>query len=110
MITTVDDMNASLAGTTNLAECDRHSQLSFITLLFRDLIYTTNMPNVDAAISQWQANLIDCVREITHAFQLERPLMKTGKNVKLEEWMKLRVVTISGTYFQPNYKFVTYDC
>jgi len=33
------------------------------------------------------------------AFELERPLMKAGRAVELEAWMKLRIVTISARIF-----------
>ena len=86
-------MHASLAGSTGY---DSNSQISFITRLFRDMVYDTVLSNSDSTESQWQQNLIACVQEIAHAFTVERPLFNAGKNVMLEDWMNLRVVTISG--------------
>jgi len=92
-------MHASLAGNTDTAEYDSNSQISFITHLFRDMVYDTvlsDKDSKDSTESQWQQNLITCVQEIAYAFLVERPLFNAGKKVILEDWMDLRVVTISG--------------
>lgn len=92
-------MHASLAGSTDTAEYDSNSQISFITRLFRDMVYGTVLSDKNSkgtTESQWQQNLITCVQEIAHAFTIERPLFNAGKKVILGDWMDLRVVTISG--------------
>lgn len=101
-------MHASLAGSTDTAEYDSSSQISFITRLFRDIVYETVLSEKDSKDStepQWQQNLIASVQEIIHAFAIERPLFNAGKKVKLEDWMNLRVVTISGKWLLSTYHF-----
>ncbi|RPB22706.1 hypothetical protein L211DRAFT_869186 [Terfezia boudieri ATCC MYA-4762] len=97
----INDMHAALAGSTNTAQYDNNSQISFITHLFRDMVYDTVLQDEDSKNSkvQWQQNFIACVQEIAHAFTVERPLFNAGKRVILEDWMNLRVVTISARPF-----------
>jgi len=100
-------MHASLAGGTDTAKYNSNSQISFITHLFRGMVYSTVLPGKDSKSteSQWQQNLIACVHEIAHAFAVERPLFNAGKKVRLEHWMNVRVVTISGKWLLSTYHF-----
>ncbi|KAF8418980.1 hypothetical protein EV426DRAFT_709489 [Tirmania nivea] len=98
----INDMHASLAGSTDTAGYDSNSQISYITRLFRNMVYDTDLSDKDfqnSIESQWRQNIIACVQEIIHAFTIERPLFNAGKKVMLGDWMSLRVVTISARPF-----------
>ena len=74
------------------------SEITFITKLFKNLILTTSVPGLEAKEQDiWRTSFITCVEEVAQAFILERPLL-TAKHVDLEQWMKLRIVTISGMF------------
>ena len=94
----VRDMRDSLTGKLQTCDYNEESQLSFVTCLFREMIYGTKIYGFGPGQKLWRSEFINCLQEIILAFELERPLMKAGRGVELEAWMKLRVVTISGTY------------
>ena len=88
-------MHKTLAGAKS--GYNYNSEISWITRLFKELITSTMITGLDPAMqNKWRSGLIVCVQEIAQAFELERPLLRAGKAVKLQDWMKLRVVTISG--------------
>ncbi|KAF8467317.1 hypothetical protein BDZ91DRAFT_141473 [Kalaharituber pfeilii] len=95
----IRDMHASLAASSAM-EHNSTSQISFVTKLFRGVITMTEISGLEPVQQdQWRSNLITCVQEIAHAFELERPLLRLKERVELEDWMKLRVVTISARPF-----------
>lgn len=91
-------MRDSLTGKTQICDYSDESQISFVTCLFREVIYGTTIYGFGPGQQLWRSEFIKCLQEIVLAFELERPLMKAGRDVELEAWMKLRIVTISGTY------------
>lgn len=98
-------MHACLSRSTVSTEQNLDSQISFVTDLFRGIITSASIAKNSKEQQQWQQSFVMCVQEIAHAFELERPLLK-AKNVNLEHWMKLRVVTISGTSLNHNLWYV----
>lgn len=98
MMCIVRDMRDSLTGKIKICEYNDESQIRFVTCLFREMIYGTTIYGFGPGQKLWRSEFINCLQEIVLAFELERPLMKAGRSVELEAWMKLRIVTISGTY------------
>lgn len=68
-----------------------------ISLALRTVIDTTelNVNDSHAAETAWRENFKTAIREVIAGFQSERSLLENRKIV-LSDWMRVRMVTISG--------------
>ncbi|KAF3932048.1 hypothetical protein ABW20_dc0104722 [Dactylellina cionopaga] len=85
---------------------DTRSRVAQTSFALRDLVEQTELKtasviNVDE--KAWRRSFLDVIMEILYAFEGERPLLdqfkKGEENVKLADWMVLRLVTISARPF-----------
>lgn len=68
-----------------------------VSLALRTVIDTTelNINDSHAAETAWRENFKTAIREVLTGFQSERSLLES-KRVVLSDWMRVRMVTISG--------------
>lgn len=75
----------------------------------RDLVRQIDIRTVGASVENeaddaWRQSFLDAIMEVLYAFEGERPLLeqfkKKEQDVKLADWMVLRLVTISGKWIR----------
>lgn len=68
-----------------------------VSLALRTVIDTTelNINDSHAAETEWRENFKTAIREVLTGFQSERSLLES-KKIVLSDWMRVRMVTISG--------------
>lgn len=68
-----------------------------VSRALRSVIDTTDIYDNDSNIveNSWRVTFRDAVREVVMGFQAERPLLG-NKKIALSDWMRVRMVTISG--------------
>ncbi|KAF3919242.1 hypothetical protein AA313_de0208145 [Arthrobotrys entomopaga] len=79
------------------------SSVTQTSLALRDIVEQTELTSdVDENEWLWRRSFLDAIMEILYAFEGERPLLEQfqrDENVKLTDWMVLRMVTISARPF-----------